>query len=259
MKIVLLLVLSLLLIQPSAVCKEKQENLFLKANQLYFQNHFADALGVYQKILSDFKFKSLYHDKYWGDIFFNIGNCYYRMDSKGLAILNYQKAGVFLPRDADLKYNLAYVQNMTKDEELSQDNIIDTTFFWVKYFSQSELAAAFCLINVLFFAMLALRLFFKTELSYYISILFFITWIFCSVSLCFKLINSHFDNRVVILDKEVAVYAGPEKNDTLLFKLHEGTIGFFERNEYGFSLIRLADGKRGWLTSSSIEVIIPRG
>ena len=66
-----------------------------------------------------------------------------------------------------------------------------------------------------------------------------------------------FDDRAVILEKEVNVLAGPDQEDTLLFKVHEGTMAYHERNESGFSLIRLPDGKRGWLISSAIEAIMP--
>jgi hypothetical protein len=64
------------------------------------------------------------------------------------------------------------------------------------------------------------------------------------------------DLRAVILAQEAAVLAGPDSNDTVLFKLHEGTTIHRERIEDGWSLIRLSESKRGWLKSSSIEQIL---
>ena len=65
------------------------------------------------------------------------------------------------------------------------------------------------------------------------------------------------DDRAVILQTEVSVLAGPDSRDTLLFKLHEGTVVHLERSEEGWSLIRLSDGRRGWLRGEGLERIVP--
>ena len=53
-------------------------------------------------------------------------------------------------------------------------------------------------------------------------------------------------------------FAGPDSNDTVLFKLHEGTTIQSVRIEDDWSLIRLSDSKRGWVESSTIEQIIEK-
>ena len=67
------------------------------------------------------------------------------------------------------------------------------------------------------------------------------------------------DDRAVILQPEVSVLAGPESRDTVLFKLHEGTLVHLVRSEDAWSLIRLPDGKRGWLRSEALERIVAGG
>jgi len=52
------------------------------------------------------------------------------------------------------------------------------------------------------------------------------------------------------------VLAGPDNQDTVLFKLHAGTIVHVERSEDGWSLVRLPDKKRGWVRADTIESII---
>ncbi|MCD4786961.1 MAG: hypothetical protein K8R09_01935, partial [Desulfobacterales bacterium] len=95
------------------------------------------------------------------------------------------------------------------------------------------------------------------EWIFYVIIIFSICWIVSGISFSIMLKQTAFDDRVVILAKEVEVLAGPNQKDTLLFKVHEGTLAYQERNESGFSLIRLPDGKRGWLLSSAIEAVVP--
>lgn len=235
------------------------ERLFFKANQLYFEGKFAEALKTYKPIVKELNRNPFFKASIMsgGEIFYNMGNCYYRMGKTGSAILNYERAKIFMPRDADLKYNLNYLKEMTKDEINAGESIINSAFFWVKSFSPGEIIISFLFVNFFLFLILSIRIFKKTEIIYYLSVLFLIIGFIFAVSLGMKLYQTCFDNRVVILNKEVNILAGPDMDDTLLFMLHEGTIADFERKESDFSLIRLPDGKRGWLLSSSVEFVMP--
>ena len=64
------------------------------------------------------------------------------------------------------------------------------------------------------------------------------------------------DNRAVVISEEIAVQAGPDSRDTLLFKLHAGTIVGVERTENDWTLLQLSKDKRGWAESNQIERII---
>ena len=64
------------------------------------------------------------------------------------------------------------------------------------------------------------------------------------------------DNRAVILSEEVMVQAGPDSRDTLLFKLHAGTLVRVERTENDWTLLQLSKDKRGWAKSKHLEKII---
>ena len=48
-----------------------------------------------------------------GEVFYNLGNTLYRLEQPGAAILNYRRARHFLPRDADVKANEAFVRQQT--------------------------------------------------------------------------------------------------------------------------------------------------
>jgi tetratricopeptide (TPR) repeat protein len=262
MKPVLLLILSLLSIQNAMAVQENtslNENLYFNANQLYFNGEFDAALNSYQTIINQFDLNSLFVSKLCGDVFYNMGNCYYRLDQKGRAILNYERAKVFLPRDDDLNYNLNYVKESIVDDVVAKENILSGIFFWVNLFTVKEILFVFSGVNFFLFLFLSLRMFYKTELNFYLAVFFLIAWLFSSGFLGLKVFQTKYDDRVVVVDTEVSVYAGPDKKDTLLFKLHEGTIALSERTEYGFSLIRIHDNKRGWVPLSSIEKIILGG
>ena len=241
-------------INPAHAVDASGDNLFFKANRLYFKGEFEAAVKTYESILKNYNSELLFYSESCGELFYNTGNCYFRLGKKGKAVLNYERARLFMPRDDDLKYNIEYLQDMLEDNIPQKKNII-SDIFGVNFFSRTEIALLFCLVNCLLFLFLSIRIFLKTEWTFYLVNIFLIFWIVSGVSFCIMLKETTFDDRAVILEKEVDVLAGPDKKDTLLFKVHEGTMAYYEKNESNFSLIRLPDGQRGWLISSAIETI----
>ena len=101
-----------------------------------------------------------------------------------------------------------------------------------------------------------MRLFKKTEWTYYLLIVLVIFATIDSSSLALKWYQLKTDDRAVILAKEVDMLAGPYPQDTALFKLHEGAIIHHERSEDGWCLIHLSSERRGWIRSQDMEQVI---
>jgi hypothetical protein len=64
------------------------------------------------------------------------------------------------------------------------------------------------------------------------------------------------DDRAVVLAKEADVRAGPDTGDTILFKVHEGTIVHYDRAEDDWILLQLSESKRGWVRDRQIQRIV---
>jgi hypothetical protein len=157
-----------------------------------------------------------------------------------------------------LNFNLRYALDQAQDAISPDQNFLKQAFFWLEDITLRELMWGFAGLNVLFWGILFLRLFVRPEWSYYVFIVVLIFWLVGGGSLGVKWHQLKSDLRAVILADEVDVLAGPDSNDTVLFKLHEGTTIQRERIEDDWSLIRLPDSKRGWLKSSGIELILAR-
>ena len=69
-----------------------------EAEELFRAGKFANALSIYEATL-----KTRPDDAY---IYYNIGNCYFKMGSVGLAVANYYRAFRLDPRDSDIRHNL---------------------------------------------------------------------------------------------------------------------------------------------------------
>jgi tetratricopeptide (TPR) repeat protein len=233
-----------------AVETASPEELFFEANRAYKEGRYQQAVDGYEQ-LADKGFAN-------GDLYYNLGNACLRSGRLGPAILNYKRAHVLIPRDADLNYNLRFALDQTKDAVSLPQNYLSQAFFWLDSMTLRELLWAFGLFNVLFWSVLMLRLFSRPEWTYYFFVVLLIFWLMAGASLGLKWYQLKSDQRAVILVPAVDVLAGPEDSDTVLFKLHEGTTVNRERTEEGWSLIRISQNKRGWVKSQDIEKILAR-
>ena len=223
------------------------EEIFYRANQDYREGKFQKSVEGYQELIRTGHVAPR--------IQYNLGNACFRMNQLGRAILAYERAQISLPRDADLKFNLAHARNQVVDAIPPSRGFFSMAFFWLPSVSAMELFWCFAILNLLLFAALLIRLFRRPEWLFYMLLLILCLWLVTGLSLGMKWAQVHDDHRAVILEKEVAVLAGPHEGDTILFKLHEGAIVEQERSEGGWRLIRLPDKKRGWLPEESLELI----
>ena len=229
---------------------ESVEELFFRANQAYKEGRFQEATDQYNQLV-----RSGHRS---GHLFYNLGNAYFRLNQLGWAILNYERARLLMPRDADLHFNLGYARDQAQDAVPNRRGFFTMAFFWTTAFNLGELFRGFAVVNLLFWGILLTRFFFRREWMYYLFLVFFIFWLILGASFGIKWYQTATDDRSVILAEEVNILAGPDIKDTVLFKLHAGTIVHLERSEDGWSLVRLPDLKRGWVESENMERIVIR-
>lgn len=246
--IIIVFVLAIFPITAGNSRTNEWENTFFTANSAYKQGRFSEAADAYERLIT-----SGYKN---GDIYYNLGNTYLRMERLGYAILNYERARLLIPRDADLDFNLKYTRDRIQDSVQETYGFFEMTFFWIDSVNIKELFYCFAVLNFFFWGILFIRLFKKMEWTYYALMIFFIVWLISGASLGIKWYLLKTDDRAVILVNEVNIHAGPDAKDTVLFKLHEGTVVHHERSEEGWSLISLPDKKRGWINNSALENII---
>jgi tetratricopeptide (TPR) repeat protein len=225
----------------------KSEELFHKANQLYKDGNYENALNTYLEVAGSGQVS--------GDLYYNMGNACYRLKMTGHAILYYERARAFIPRDADLDFNLRYVKKLTKDEIETPVDIISSIFFWNSYMTYKELFLLFAFVNLFAWGALALRLYLKKEWTYYLFIVFLATWFIVGASFAWKYYIFLSDDRAVVLSEEADVLSGPDAGDKLLFQLHAGAVVTLRGAEDKWKLISLPDNRRGWIKADALESI----
>ncbi|HJW85291.1 MAG TPA: tetratricopeptide repeat protein [Candidatus Brocadiaceae bacterium] len=98
-----------------------------------------------------------------GQIYYNLGNVYYRQGKLGKSILNYRRAQRLMPRNGDVDANLSLVKTTTEDKELSSEipPVVQKTFFWFFMLNQNELTVVAISLYVTLMILITLFIFFK--------------------------------------------------------------------------------------------------
>lgn len=196
------------------------------------------------------------------DLFYNIGNCYYRLDHYlGKAILYYERALKYDPSYEDAAVNLGIARQYTLDRIDSVPEFILLT--WIKALRDAVpsdgwawTAAALLLLTavmVLLFRFgrsVALR---KTAFALaVVSVVMVVIAVIFSLSLRSA---AEAGDEVVVTVPVCNVKGSPGSSDQSLFILHEGTKAALVDQLGDWYRIELSDGRQGWLDSKTVEII----
>jgi hypothetical protein len=223
--------------------------LFLEANQAYKNGDFQKAVYGYQRIIS----LGIIN----GEIFYNLGNAYLKSGDVGKAILNYRKSEMLMPRNEDLQANLEYALGLTRDRIECKEffSFFGRLCFWHSKLNTKELITVFLALNFFLWALLIIKMYYNREIvsmTMYVCIFFTLV---LGISTGVKIYNIHFIHRGIVVAREIMVRSGFSINDTVLFKLHEGTEFTWGKENTGWIKIHLCDGKKGWVLKNLVEKI----
>lgn len=224
-----------------------------EGDSAYIRNDYAAAIQIYETLLQNGEAAELYY---------NLGNSYYKVDNIAKAILNYERALLLQPGNVDIRANLEIARSKTIDKVTP----VPELFFvaWTKSLINSMSVDAWAKLGIVFFILLLISLylfFFSKQITWkktgFISGLTFLTFIILSNIFASQqkdgLVNR---NEAIILSPSVTVRSTPSESGTSLFILHEGCkIEIKDNSMREWKEIRLEDGKVGWLPASTIEVI----
>ena len=194
-----------------------------------------------------------------GRLYYNIGNAYFRMDDVGRAILNYRRAEVFTPNDPNLHQNLAYARARSVDriEPRQRTRVLRTLFFWHYDLSMRARAWGFGAAFVLFWCVLALRLFTRRSAVAWCLGLALVVWGCCLASLLADTVARRTVRPGVVTAAEATARKGDSATYESSFKepLHAGTEFVLVEDRGDWVHIELADGRRCWVSAPDVELI----
>jgi tetratricopeptide (TPR) repeat protein len=250
------LILIVIIYQSFAGNTLSPEKIFSQANQAYKQGNYQDAITLYEELLQK--------KYYTTEIFYNLGNAYYRTDKIALAILNYEKARLLSPGDDNINMNLR-LANIRTTDKVPESNDFIMEFYHNFRDSMGSTGWAIIIILFIWLSCLALAGFIILHKLFIRKILFAAAIVMITLTVIFSVVGFNrysFETNpamAIVFSSAAPVKSSPDENGADLFFLHEGTkIGIIEENENWFK-IRIMSDKVGWLPKTSVREIAIKG
>lgn len=231
----------------------QNETLFEQGNTLYNDGNYTLAIEKYQSILDN--------GKHSAELYFNLGNAYYKLNNIAPSIYYYEKALQLAPNDKDILNNIAFARNMTIDDiatipEIGFSKFVNSITNMMSFDAWAMMAVGFLILFVVLF------------LSYYFSYTSVkkrIAFVVSSASIvlaCVSVVIAYHnynlkknDRPAIVFAKESQIKSEPNLRSTEAFKLHEGTKVQILDTVNNWKRIKLADGKTGWIVSDDIKAL----
>lgn len=241
-------ILFALLLTTTAWAQTKAE-----ADSAYINKEYAKAIEIYELLLQQGES---------GEIYYNLGNAYFKQDELGKAIINYERALLLQPGNVDVNSNLDIARAKTVDKINPNPEVffvawtralinmlpVDTWGYW-------GIAFFFC-------TLAALAVYFFTKEVKWRKTGFFIALISLILCITTNLFafeqKNKIDHRVdaIVLSPSVTVRSTPSDEGTGLFVIHEGRkVRIKDNSMKEWKEVTLEDGKVGWIPVSAIEII----
>ena len=216
--------------------------------------------GNYQQAINDYE--QLLKQGVSAEVYYNLGNAYYRSENITKAIINYERALLLSPGDEDIRFNLQLARSKTIDKITPESEMFFVTWYrslvnmtsvdgWA-YIALVSLLAALCLALVYLFAS---KVWFR-KIGFFAGILMVVLFIVSNIFAYHQ--RRILDNRTsaIVIAPSVNVKTTPEAAAKDAFLIHEGTkVEITDDSMNDWKCIHLANGKEGWVSTKVLERI----
>ena len=225
---------------------------FADANDLYKKESYEAAATKYEFIHDKLKQES-------AELYFNLGNCYYKLDRIAPAIYNFEKALLLNPNDAVIKINLEFAQKKAIDDikvkpEVGFSKVVYNAANFLHYDSWAWTAVICSFLFLLAFigyyfggTSFIKRIFFTAMFVFLVGILVTILAAFLQKQ------NETSTKPAIVFNSAVSVKAEPKSSAEDVLVLHEGTKVFVLETMDNWKKIQLTDKTEGWIEKDAIK------
>ena len=226
------------------------DNLLLEGNEAIISEEYDNAIQAYESILG------LGYEN--SDLYYNLGNAYYRSNYIGQSIWAYMNALDITPRDKDIIHNLSVANARIIDRiEMPETFILLRLYRLIKsYFTISEwflFGSMLLMFQAIWFLGLRFGIL-KGKVPKMISFSLIFIVIITHVIAIDSYSQKQRSHTAVVIANGVDAYSGPfYGNNSIVFRVNEGSIADVSNNQKDWAEIILIDGKKGWVPLESIR------
>ncbi len=233
----------------------------LSANAITKQNADVEyAKGNYQQAIKDYQ--EILKTGVSSEIYYNLGNAYYRTDNITQALLAYERALQLSPGDNDIRFNLQYARSKTIDKITPETEMFFVTWYnSLVNFTSVDRWANTAIVSIVMALLLILVFLFAPQMwarksGFYGSAVFLLLFAFANLFAFQQKHELETKQGAIVIAPTVNVKKTPAASGTDVFVIHEGTrVDITDRGMKQWRGIKLADGREGWLKTSQIEEI----
>ncbi|NLV52455.1 MAG: tetratricopeptide repeat protein [Bacteroidales bacterium] len=225
-----------------------------EADALYEKEQYAEAAQSYESILKTSGVAA--------EVYYNLGNCYYKQDEIPLAVLNYERAILLDPGDADIRANLALARGKTIDKVVPPSEMFFVT--WWRGLTNSMSIDAWAILGVTAFVLLLLGVLvymFVSQLilrkiGVYGAMVMLVIVLIANMAALSQYADRTHRDTAIILAPSVTVKSSPSDTSTDLFLIHEGSkVKILDQSMKDWMEVKFEEGKVGWIHVNAAEVI----
>ncbi len=232
----------------AAMPQQEAVSQFVLGNQAYKEGAYEKAIEEYRAILEG--------DRENGHLYYNLANAYFKNRQLGYSILNYERARRLMPRDSDLKFNLAYAESLVRKTAQPEPAgfVSEMISGHVNFYTLDEMFLMTTVLVVLLGAVFLMSRFLKwprvmKTVSRSVLIILILVY---SIGLILKVRVTA--DQAVIVSNTPANFE-PLETATMRFELFEGMKVKVLRYKDGWVKVERDDGLLGWVTQTSLEEI----
>lgn len=237
----------------AAMVVSAESSLLEKANQLYAEKQFKEAAAKYEEVKQ--------HEGSAAELYYNLGNAYFKSNELGLAILNYERALRLKPSYADAEHNLQFA-NLSVIDNVTLDDPFFLRKWMISLIKLQTSNQWFVMAVFMFFVFLLSALMFIFGKSKFIRKASFYAGL---AALMISLLSIQFSlarknqmiqhNEGIVISGVVVIKSAPDRSGTDLYQLHEGTKVSVLSVLGDWYEIQPGNGTKGWVELKHIERI----
>lgn len=225
-----------------------------EADSLYDKGLYAEAADAYEAIIAN--------NGVSADLYYNLGNAYYKLDEIARSILNYERALLLNQGDEDIRANLALARGKTVDKVTPPSEMFFVS--WWRDFANMVSVDTWAVVAVVSFVLLLLGvaayLFVEQiivrKIGFYSAALFLLLTIVFNLAAMFQRDSIMNRTTAIILQPVVSVKSSPNDAGTDLFLIHTGSkVEILDDTMTDWAKIKLEEGKEGWVQTDVMAII----
>ncbi|MBI5219423.1 MAG: tetratricopeptide repeat protein [Bacteroidia bacterium] len=236
-----------------AVSAEDHFALIDSAANYYTKGKYEMAINAYEKIVN-----SGYEA---AEIYYNLGNVYYKTKQYPEAILNFERAKILAPGDEDINFNLELSKRYVVDKIEVLPQILIS--LWINKITGAMTSDAWSFLSIITFVLclvlmsvyLFMRILIIRKIAFWTGVLLFIVSLLTFICAWDQKKEIDGNKQGIVFTSTVNVKSSPDENGTILFVIHEGLkVGVQDKIGEWYK-IKLSDGSVGWLKSTDVVII----